>query len=279
MLLGRNMAIPRLDLREVTYAVNGKRIIDRVSWVVVPGEHWAILGPNGSGKTTLLRLACGYLWPNAGGEIYRQGETLLNLTELRKSIGWVTSTLVTDIPRREVVLDTVVSGKYAQLGLREYPGFAPRQSDFEKAREYLKDLGCENFAGRFFGTLSQGEQQKVLICRARMTDPYLIILDEPCAGMDPGAREVFLSSLSTLGENGDIPSLVYVTHHVEEILPIFKKTLLLKDGRILRSGRTDDVLVPQTLQQLYGVSMDLIRKDGRYWPIPELVKGHDQGAG
>jgi iron complex transport system ATP-binding protein len=262
------MAIPSLDLREVTYAVNGKRIIDRISWLVEPGEHWVVLGPNGSGKTTLLRLACGYLWPNAGGEIYRQGETLLNLTELRKSMGWVTSTLVTEIPRREVVLDTVVSGKYAQLGLREYPGFAPRQSDFAKARQYLKGLGCEDLAQRLFGTLSQGEQQKVLICRARMTDPYLIILDEPCAGMDPGAREIFLSSLSTLGKNGDIPSLVYVTHHVEEILPLFEKTLLLKEGRILRSGRTDDVLVPQTLQQLYGVTMDLIRKDGRYWPIP-----------
>jgi iron complex transport system ATP-binding protein len=269
------MTIPSLDLHEVTYAVNGKRIIDRVSWVVEPGEHWAILGPNGSGKTTLLRLACGYLWPNAGGEIYRQGETLLNLTELRKSMGWVTSTLVTEIPRKEKVLDTVVSGKYAQLGLREYPGFAPRQRDFDKAREYLKSLGCENFAQRFFGTLSQGEQQKVLICRARMTDPYLIILDEPCAGMDPGAREVFLSSLSTLGENGDIPSLVYVTHHVEEVLSIFKKTLLLKDGRIIRSGRTDDVLAPQTLQELYGVSMELIRKNGRYWPIPDLAKGRD----
>jgi iron complex transport system ATP-binding protein len=271
------MAIPSLDLREVTYAVNGKRIIDRISWLVEPGEHWAILGPNGSGKTTLLRLACGYLWPNAGGEIYRQGETLLNLTELRKSIGWVTSTLVTEIPRREMVLDTVVSGKYAQLGLREYPGFAPRQSDFAKARQYLKGLGCEDLAKRLFGTLSQGEQQKVLICRARMTDPYLIILDEPCAGMDPGAREIFLSSLSTLGKNGDIPSLVYVTHHVEEILPLFEKTLLLKEGRILRSGRTDDVLVPQTLQQLYGVSMELIRKDGRYWPIPGLAKRCDPG--
>jgi iron complex transport system ATP-binding protein len=279
MLLGWNMTIPSLDLREVTYAVNGKRIIDRNSWLIEPGEHWAILGPNGSGKTTLLRLACGYLWPNAGGEIYRQGETLLNLTELRKSIGWMTSTLVTEIPRREVVLDTVVSGKYAQLGLREYPGFAPRQSDFEKAGEYLEGLGCEDLAQRLFGTLSQGEQQKVLICRARMTDPYLIILDEPCAGMDPGAREIFLSSLSMLGEDGDIPSLVYVTHHVEEILPIFKKTLLLKDGRILRSGPTDDVLVPQTLQQLYGVSMELIRKDGRYWPIPDLAKGRSPGGG
>ncbi len=266
------MSISNLDLREVTYAANGKRIIDRVSWVVQPGEHWAILGPNGSGKTTLLKLACGYLWPNAGGEIYRHGEALLNLTELRKSMGWVTSTLVTEIPRREKVLDTVVSGKYAQLGLREYPGFAPRQRDFDKARGHLKSLGCEHLAQRFFGVLSQGEQQKVLICRARMTDPYLIILDEPCAGMDPGAREVFLSSLSTLGENGDIPSLVYVTHHVEEILPIFNKTLLLKEGRIIRSGNTEEVLTPQTLRELYGVSMDLIRKGGRYWPIPDQAR-------
>jgi iron complex transport system ATP-binding protein len=129
-------------------------------------------------------------------------------------------------------------------------------------------LGCEDLARRSFGTLSQGEQQKVLISRARMADPYLIILDEPCAGMDPGAREAFLSSLSSIKGDGIFPSLVYVTHHVEEILPIFKKTLLLKEGKILRSGKTDDVLTSRTLKQLYGVSLRLVKKNSRYWPEP-----------
>ena len=262
------MTIPHLDLRQVTYALNGKKILDAVSWTVNEGDHWAILGPNGAGKTTLLKLACGYLWPNAGGEIYRKGERLVNLSELRRSIGWVTSTLVLEIPIRETVLNTVVSGKYAQIGLREYPGQSPTKSDFKRGRNHLKELGCEDLARRSFGTLSQGEQQKVLISRARMADPYLIILDEPCAGMDPGAREAFLSSLSSIKGNGIFPSLVYVTHHVEEILPMFKKTLLLKEGKIIRSGKTDDVLASRTLKQLYGVSLKLVRKHGRYWPEP-----------
>ena len=134
------MTIPHLDLREVTYALNGKKILDAVSWTVNEGDHWAILGPNGAGKTTLLKLACGYLWPNAGGEIYRKGEKLVNLSELRRSIGWVTSTLVSEIPLRETVLNTVVSGKYAQIGLREYPGQSPRKGDFKKAKNHLKEL-------------------------------------------------------------------------------------------------------------------------------------------
>ena len=263
------MTIPYLNLREVTYSLNGKKILDAISWTVNKGDHWAILGPNGAGKTTLLKLACGYLWPNAGGEIYRKGERLVNLSELRRSIGWVTSNLVSEIPNRETVLDTVVSGRYAQIGLREYPGQSPAKSDFRRAKTYLKELGCEDLARRSFGTLSQGEQQKVLISRARMADPYLIILDEPCAGMDPGAREAFLSSLTSIEGNGAFPSLMYVTHHVEEILPMFKKTLLLKEGKILRSGNTDEVLTSQTLRHLYGVSLKLVKKNGRYWPLPK----------
>jgi iron complex transport system ATP-binding protein len=260
---------PYLDLREVSYALNGTRILDSVSWKVEPGEHWAILGPNGAGKTTLLKIICGCLWPNAGGEVFRKGESLIDLGQLRRSIGWVTSTLAEEIPVREPVLDTVVSGKYAQIGLLEYPWEPIPKRVYEQARVFLRELDCEALAHQRFGTLSQGEQQKVLVCRARMSDPYLIILDEPCAGLDPGAREVFLSSLSSIGDNGKIPSLVYVTHHVEEILPLFKKTLLLRNGQIIRSGDTEKVLSTSTLKQLYGVSQRLLKKKGRYWPIPE----------
>ncbi len=165
------MGVSSLDLREVTYAINGRKILDAVSWVVEPGEHWAILGPNGAGKTTLLRIVCGYLWPNGGGQIYRKGETLLDLFELRRSIGWVTSTLTASIPMRETVLDTVISGKYAQVGFWEYSWEPLTERDFERARHYLEELGCGELSRRTFGSLSQGEQQKVLICRARMTEP------------------------------------------------------------------------------------------------------------
>jgi len=263
-----NQPIPYLDLRNVSYALNGTRILDDVSWTIEPGEHWAILGPNGAGKTTLLKIVCGYLWPNAGGEVYRRGQTLSDLGHLRRSIGWVTSTLAEEIPDRETVLDTVVSGKYAQIGLREYPWEPIPAVVYERARACLMELGCATLAAKCFGSLSQGEQQKVLICRAWMTDPYLIILDEPCAGMDPGARELFLSSLEAIGNVKGLPSLIYVTHHVEEILPLFQKTLLLQGGRIVQSGETEKVLSPQTLRRLYGVSLELVKRNGRFWPLP-----------
>jgi iron complex transport system ATP-binding protein len=259
--------VPALDIRNVSYAMNGKRILDSVNWTIRQGEHWAILGPNGSGKTTLLKLACGFIWPNEGGTVYRKGRRFIDLRELRKSIGWVTSTLTFQIPLREKVLRTVVSGKYAQIGLMDGFGAEPGKRDYRQAEEYLEQLGCSSLSGREFGTLSQGEQQKVLIARARMTRPYIIFLDEPCAGMDPGARENFLATLQRLGRRKRVPSLIYVTHHVEEILPLFKKTLVLKEGKILESGKTSAILKRDVLERLYNTPLAITRKKGRYWPI------------
>ena len=258
---------PALELRGVTYLANGKKILDSISWIVQPGEHWAILGPNGSGKTTLLRIASGYLWPNGGGEVFRKGETLTYLPELRKSIGWVTASLLNQIPFEELAVDTVVSGKFAQIGyLGGYWGQASK-AEFAAARRYLGELDCGHLARQQFGTLSQGEQQKVLIARARMTKPYLIILDEPCAGMDPGARESFLVSLRKLNKLNRVAALIYVSHHVEEILPMFHKTLVLRHGKVLHSGWTGDVLKSRVLQELYGAPLTLLKRGGRYWPV------------
>ena len=260
--------IPALEVCDVSYVGNGRTILDSINWTVRQGEHWAILGPNGSGKTTLLKLACGYIWPNAGGEIYRKGKLLTNLPELRKSIGWVTSTLGAEIPAREKVLRTVISGKFAQLGYIEGFGGTATRSDYGAAEKFLAQMGCESLRDQEFGTLSQGEQQKVLIARARMTKPYLIILDEPCAGMDPGARENFLSTLRELGRQREIPALIYVTHHVEEILlSLFRKTLILRGGKIIHCGETSKVLRRDVLQELYGVPLTIRKKKGRHWPI------------
>ena len=259
---------PALELRNVSYVGDGgKRIVNSINWTVQSGEHWAILGPNGSGKTTVLKLACGYLWPNAGGEIYRRGKMLVNLRELRKSIGWVTSTLAAEIPAWERVLRTVVSGKFAQIGLLEGFGGEATKADYRAAERLLHQMGCARLAGQEFGTLSQGEQQMVLIARALMTKPYLIILDEPCAGMDPGARENFLAMLRRVGAQKKIPSLIYVTHHIEEILPLFRKTLVLLDGRVLYAGATSRVLTPHVLQELYGAPLAVVKRKGRYWPV------------
>lgn len=258
---------PALDLRSVSHLAGGKKILDSINWTVRQGEHWAILGPNGSGKTTLLRIASGYLWPNGGGEVYRKGKTLTHLPKLRKSIGWVTASLASEIPVQEKALNTVVSGKFAQIGyLGGMWGQASRY-DYACARRYLEELGCLHLSDQAFGTLSQGEQQKVLIARARMTKPYLIILDEPCAGMDPGAREKFLAALGKIGKQAKIPALIYVTHHVEEILPLFRNTLVLRDGKALYSGQTRNVLKRGVLEKLYGVSLTIVRRKGRYWPV------------
>jgi iron complex transport system ATP-binding protein len=258
---------PALELCNVSHVANGRKILDSIDWLVQAGEHWAILGPNGSGKTTLLKIASGYLWPNGGGEVYRQGKTLTHLPELRKSIGWVTASLASEIPVQEVVLNTVVSGKFAQIGYLGGMWGQARARDFTQARRYLGELGCAHLRAREFGTLSQGEQQKVLIARARMTKPYLIILDEPCAGMDPGARENFLASLRKLGAQKKIPALIYVTHHIEEILPLFRRTLVLRDGKVIHAGATRRVLTHHVLKDLYGVPLAVIRRKGRYWPV------------
>ncbi|NIO06501.1 MAG: ATP-binding cassette domain-containing protein [Deltaproteobacteria bacterium] len=258
--------VPALELHRVCYAVEGKKILDSVNWTVGQEEHWAILGPNGSGKTTLLKVACGYIWPNCGGEIFRNGEVLINLRDLRKSIGWVTSSLPPAIPTREKVLRTVVSGKFAQIGLLEGPWWKPAKKDFTQAEKYLDQMGCADLMDQEFGTLSQGEQQKVLIARARMTEPYLMFLDEPCAGMDPGGRENFLASLEQLGKQKKVPSLIYVTHHVEEVLPLFHKMLILKKGRVLETGTTKALLKQDVLKKLYNIDLSLTEHNGRYWP-------------
>lgn len=261
------MGIPLLEIRDVSYAMNSREILDAVSWTVSGGENWAIVGPNGAGKTTLLKMVCGYLWPNRGGKIYWNGETLIDLGTLRRSIGWVTSSLVADIPRSEPVINTVLSGKYAQLGLWTFAWEQPTSIDTEAAEKFLGELGCAGLASRRFSTLSQGEQQKVLICRALMAKPYLIILDEPCAGMDPGARETFLSALSVLADKGGLPVLIYVTHHVEEILPAFSRTLVLKDGKVMMKGPTEKMITNRMMMRLYGISVQLLKKNGRHWPI------------
>lgn len=258
---------PILDLRRVSYKIGGKLILNRISWQLCKGEHWAILGPNGAGKTTLLKIACGYLWPNGGGTIYRNGQALVDLRDLRESIGWVTASLAADIPPAETAVRTVVSGKFAQLGLRDYAGHKWHGTDIAQAHECLGEIGCANLANREFGTLSQGERQRVLISRARMARPLLLILDEPCAGLDPGGREMLLESIQNLATSRRETGLVLVTQHIEEITPVFENVIVLREGKIIEKGPTEQVISAQLLQGLYGVSAKIVRSADRYWMI------------
>lgn len=264
-----NKRLPLLELCNVSYGLDDRQILNHVDWTVHPGEHWVILGENGSGKSTLLKIACGFIWPNRGGTVRRNGSERLDLRELRKSIGWVTASLVPQIPSREPMLRTVVSGKFAQIGLLELSSINPTREDFQNAEALLGRMGCAHLAAQAFGTLSQGEQQKALIARALMTQPYLMFLDEPCAGLDPGARENLLETLAQLTTHAELPSMVYVTHHIEEILPSFEKTLILEKGRVYRKGNTAEVLTAELLRDLYGIRFNLVATGGRFWAMPD----------
>ena len=203
-------------------------ILRGVNWRVQRGQHWVILGANGSGKTSLLSALTGYLMPTAG-EISLLGETYgrFDWRELRKSIGLVSSSIRQLMSEDEPALETVASGKYAMID------FWGRVTPAEKAqaRRLLRQVECGYLADRPWRVLSQGERQRVLIGRALMARPRVLILDEPCAGLDPAAREHFLQFIQRLGGLRNSPALILVTHHVEEIMPVFSHVLLLKQGR------------------------------------------------
>ncbi len=236
-------------------------ILRGVNWRVAPREHWVILGANGSGKTSLLKSLTGFLSPTRG-EFSVLGRTYgrADWRELRLHIGVVTSAFTASIPPSEVTLDTVVSGKYAQLDLWH----AGTRADRGAALRLLKSVGLARIAGREWAYLSQGERQRVLIARALMARPQLLILDEPCAGLDPVAREKFLRFVEKLARRRGAPALVLVTHHVEEITPAFTHALMLRAGEVVVAGPRAKVLTSANLSQTFDAPMKLGRVGGRY---------------
>ena len=256
-----------INCQLVSYRQQGVEILADVDWRVEPGEHWAVLGPNGCGKTTLLRIACGYVWPT-NGRVMRLGKELLDLAEMRRSIGWISSDLAGRIPPEDTGLETVVTGRLAQIGLKRFPHCGPTDADFADGAAELVRLGCESLAAKPFGVLSQGERQQVLVARARMAGPMLLVLDEPCAGMDPGVRERFLAWLDERVTAADSPAVVLVTHHVEEIMPGMERTLILRSGRVYRAGSTREVVTRETIEEVYNTRLARIETSGgRLWPI------------
>jgi iron complex transport system ATP-binding protein len=176
--------------------------------------------------------------------------------------------MIADIPRSDTGLETVVSGRVAQFGLKRLPGIELSESDFADAREELARLKCESLADKEFGVLSQGERQQVLIARARMAKPLLLVLDEPCAGMDPGVRERFLTWLNEALGHPETPTVVLVTHHIEEIVPGFANTLVVSEGRIHSAGPTGQVVTRETIESVYGIRLARLEMaGGRRWPI------------
>ncbi|WP_031464767.1 ABC transporter ATP-binding protein [Sciscionella sediminilitoris] len=238
-------------------------LLEGLDWVVEPDERWVILGPNGAGKTTLLRIASAELHPTTGtvdllGE--RIGET--DVFELKPRIGFCSAALAARVPAEETVADLVVSAGYAVLGRwrEQYEGM-----DTARARELLDSLGIAHLAERTYGTLSEGERKRTLIARALMTDPELLLLDEPAAGLDLGGREDLVARLADLANDVDAPAMVLVTHHVEEVPPGFTHALLLREGEAVAAGPVEQVLTEDNLSATFGQPLALWRDGERYF--------------
>jgi len=252
-----------LQFAGVTVRRGGKVLLDSIDWVVEQDERWAVLGPNGAGKTTLLQIAAASLHPSSG-EAYVLGERLgaVDVFELRPRIGIASAAVAQRIPNGETVTDVVVSAGYSVIGRwREAYG----RVDVRRANMLLRRLGIAGMGERAYGTLSEGERKKVQIARALMTDPELLLLDEPYAGMDVGGREDLIRRLTRFAQDPDAPASVLVTHHPEELPPGVSHILLLREGRVITQGLARDVMTAENLSGTFGLALRVERRDGRWY--------------
>lgn len=250
-----------VSLIGATLRRQGRPILDRVELTVAHGEHWIVLGPNGSGKTSLLQLASAHELPSYG-DVYVLGEKLgeVDVRRLRRRIGYTSTAIEELVPPRAQARELVVTGKHGTF----VPWTDPyTDADWKRADDLLAQLGLEGQGDRRVATLSSGERRRAQIARSLMTEPELLLLDEPTAGLDLGGREDLVGRLSAL--TGDGPqAMVFVTHHVEEIPPGFSHAALLRDGRVVSAGPIDEVLTSSTLSACFATGLQLQRHGQRY---------------
>lgn len=251
-----------LEFSDVVVRRNGRDIVSHLDWTVSDDERWVVLGPNGAGKTTVLQLADTLLHPTSGS-VTILGEQLgrTDVFELRPRIGFASSAMARRVPPEESVLDVVLTAAFSVVGRwrEDYDDI-----DERRALRVLAEWKLDHLADRTFGTLSDGEQKRVQIARAVMTDPELLLLDEPTASLDLGAREELLALLSGYAQAPTTPAMVMVTHHVEEIPVGFTHVLLLRDGEVVASGPLDDALTAENLSSTFGLNITLTHEAGRY---------------
>jgi iron complex transport system ATP-binding protein len=255
-------AIPALELVGISLVYDGRTVLDGVDWTVTSGQRWVVLGRNGSGKTSLIRIASLYLHPSSG--IVRVlGETLgeADVRTLRTRVGLASSSLAAQFRPALSALEIVMMARYGAL---EPWWHHYDDADRAHAHAQLERVGIAAFAERELGTLSSGEQQRVLLARTLMTDPGLLLLDEPTAGLDLGGREELVASLAALASDLTSPPTVLVTHHVDEIPPGFTHVLLMRDGRALAAGPLDETLTAARLSACFGLDLVLERRGDRY---------------
>jgi len=252
-----------VHLFDVTVRRGRAVLLDSVRWNVEADERWVILGPNGAGKTTMLQIAGAQMHPTTGRAHVLGGRLgAVSLAEIRPLIGVSSSALASRVSPLEKVLDVVVSAGYGVLGRWRERYDEP---DFDRARELLDSMGVSAMSERAYGTLSEGERKRVLAARALMSDPELLLLDEPAAGLDLGGREDLLARLSLLAEDPAAPATVLVTHHVEEIPPLFSHVMLLREGRVVASGPVAEALTADALSETFGMTLELQNMHGRYF--------------
>ncbi|KRV49357.1 iron ABC transporter ATP-binding protein [Wenjunlia vitaminophila] len=251
-----------LELVDVSVVRDGRPLVDQVSWKVSEGERWVIVGPNGAGKTTLLNLASSYLFPTTG-TVSILGDRLgaVDVFELRPRIGMAGVAMAEKMPRRQTVLDTVLTAAY---GMTAHWRESYDETDETRARMILDRLGMAEFADRTFGTLSEGERKRTLIARAIMIDPELLLLDEPAAGLDLGGREDLVRRLGRLARDPIAPSMIMVTHHVEEIAPGFTHVLMLRQGKVIAAGPIELELTSRNLSLCFGLPLVVERREDRW---------------
>ncbi|CAH1852502.1 ABC transporter ATP-binding protein [Convivina intestini] len=237
-----------LKFTNVSVARGNRQILTDINWTIQPQQNWAILGLNGAGKTTLLKMIHGDLWPTDGQiEVLGNKFGQTNIPALQRRIGWVSTALQEQLHVNDNVDKIILSGKFSSIGLYEKYD----ETDLEAARQTLRNLGGAKLIGKSYSILSQGEKQLILIARALMAKPELLILDEPCNGLDLFAREKLLNQIQQLAQRPDRPALLMVSHHIEEIMPIFNRVLLLKQGRIFQKGERIDLLNRAVLTAFY----------------------------
>ncbi|WP_461215107.1 ABC transporter ATP-binding protein [Lacticaseibacillus sp. GG6-2] len=242
------MTQPILAFRDVTLERSTKTILKHIDWTIEPNQNWAILGLNGAGKTTMLKMIHGDLWPSSGqlevlGGVF--GHT--SIPELTRKIGWVSTALQDWLHPGDRVENIVLSGKFASIGLYE----RYTRAELNEAKRILSDMGGAKLIGKTYGVLSQGERQLVMIARAMMAHPQLLILDEPCNGLDLFAREALLQRVAKIAEMPDSPALLFVSHYTEELMPCFQHVMLLKDGEIFAQGNRQELLQADKLSEFY----------------------------
>ncbi|MGA0865900.1 MAG: ABC transporter ATP-binding protein [Candidatus Nanopelagicaceae bacterium] len=252
-----------ISFRGVSVTRSRKSILDQINWDVSLGERWVIIGPNGAGKTTLLSIIASYLFPSQG-EVRILGSRLgqIDTAELKTRIGMTSASLLNLVPEDERAGDIVLSSAYAVFGRwqEEYDPW-----DESRSSALLSALGVRELKDRIFSTLSEGEKKRVMIARALMPDPELLLMDEPAAGLDLGGREDLLRRISELSSDPSAPATIMVTHHLEEIPAGTTHLLVLKDGRSFAQGRIEEILTSDLLSDLYGMRLELDSRHGRYF--------------